>query len=214
MSPGQYLRAGDEITELARVDEMKVVFAAPERYVGEIRRRGAVSVTTPAYPAETFEGQIDVVDPIIDPQTRTVVFVAKIRNRDRMLRPGMSADVTVTFAERPNALSVSQEAVFAEGEGRFVYKVNDDSTVARVAVQLGTRDSMQVEVVSGLDPGSRVVRAGHQKLYPGAKVMPVGPGMGGPGGPGGAPAGAPDGAPPEGDGESEGPTADANEGHS
>jgi hypothetical protein len=32
---------------------------------------------------------------------------------------------------------------------------------------------MQVEIVRGLTPGARVVRAGHQKLFPGAHVMPV-----------------------------------------
>jgi hypothetical protein len=30
-----------------------------------------------------------------------------------------------------------------------------------------------VEVLTGLEPGSQVVRAGHQKLYDGARVMPV-----------------------------------------
>jgi hypothetical protein len=40
-------------------------------------------------------------------------------------------------------------------------------------VELGTRDSMRVEIVSGLAPGDRVVRAGHQKLFPGAHVVPI-----------------------------------------
>jgi membrane fusion protein (multidrug efflux system) len=54
-----------------------------------------------------------------------------------------------------------------------VYVVKADSTVTRTAVELGTRDSMQVEVVRGLTPGALVIRAGHQKLYEGARVMPV-----------------------------------------
>ena len=43
----------------------------------------------------------------------------------------------------------------------------------RVAVALGTRSATDVEVVTGLKPGARIVVAGHQKLFPGAKVMPV-----------------------------------------
>jgi membrane fusion protein (multidrug efflux system) len=66
--------------------------------------------------------------------------------------------------------------------------------VQRVAVALGTRTATDVEVVDGLTAGQRIVVAGHQKLFPGAKVMPVestapanpGPGGAAQGGPGGA----------------------------
>jgi hypothetical protein len=73
--------------------------------------------------------------------------------------------------------------------------VKPDSTVARQPVRLGTRTADVVEVLEGLTPGMKVVRAGHQKLFDGAKVMPV-PAGGMPGGPGGAP--APGGAMPGG----------------
>jgi membrane fusion protein (multidrug efflux system) len=173
VSPGAYVSAGDRITELARVDQMRVTFAAPERYVGALRVGVGVSIQTPAYPGRTFEGRLRVVDPMVDPQTRTVQLVASVPNRDRRLRPGMSADVRVTLSQRAQALMVPDEAVFAEGNQDFVYVVNADSTVARTAIRLGTRDSAMVEVLSGLTAGARVVRAGHQKLFDGAKVSPV-----------------------------------------
>ena len=43
-----------------------------------------------------------------------------------------------------------------------------------VATSLGTRGAEYVEVTQGLSAGQTVVRTGHQKLFPGAKVMPVG----------------------------------------
>ncbi|MEO5617094.1 MAG: efflux RND transporter periplasmic adaptor subunit [Candidatus Eisenbacteria bacterium] len=182
VSRGAYLRSGDVITDLARVDEMKVTFAAPERYASQLRLGVPVDVTTPAFPNEHFPGRIGVVDPVIDPQTRTVQLVARIPNPSRRLRPGMSANISVTFAERSSALVVPDEAVFAEGNQSFVFVVTDSNTVDRTPVRLGSRDSMQVEILEGLVAGQRVVRAGHQKLFPGAKVMPVG-GAGAPAGP-------------------------------
>lgn len=173
VSPGAYLKSGDVITDLARVDEMKVTFSAPERFMGEMERGGQVTVTTPAYPSETFPGRVSVVNPIVDPQTRTVQLVARIPNRGDKLRPGMSANVAVTFSERQHALTVPDEAVFGEGGQSFVYVVKPDSTVTRAAIELGTRDSSSVEVVGGLKAGDLVVSAGHQKLFEGAKVMPV-----------------------------------------
>jgi membrane fusion protein (multidrug efflux system) len=190
VSPGAFLRTGDPITEVAAVDRMKVSFSAPERYADLLRRGAAIDVTTSATGGRVFRGQLSVVDPILDPVTRTVQLVARVTNPGRVLRPGMSADVTATLAERPNALVVPDEAVFAEGDQSFVYRIQPDSTVMRQAVVVGLRDSAQVEITQGLSAGDRVVSAGYQKLFPGAKVMPVPSGAlgaGGPGGPGGAP---------------------------
>jgi len=173
VSPGAYLPIGTEITEVASVGMVKLGFSAPERYLSQLRRRAAVSIVTSAYPGEVFTGHITVVDPILDATSHTVQMVARIRNRGGKLRPGMSADVTATLGERPRALTVPDEAVFSEGDQSFVYVMKPDSTVTRQAIVLASRDSTRAEVSQGLRAGDRVVRAGYQKLFEGARVMPV-----------------------------------------
>ena len=172
VSPGAYLRAGSQITELTRISELKITFSAPERYLAKIRPGANVTVTTTAYPGYTLQGKIDVVDPALDPATRSAQVIARVRNPGGKFRPGMSANVSAVLSERMNALTIPNEAVFAEGNQTFVYVVGPDSTVSRTAVSLGTRLSDVVEVVKGLEPGARVVRAGHQKLFEKAKVIP------------------------------------------
>lgn len=173
VSPGAYLAVGTAITEVASVGTMKITFSAPERYLSQLRRRAAVSVTSTAYPGEVFTGDISVVDPILDAASHTVQMVARIRNRGGKLRAGMSADVTATLEERPRALTVPDEAVFSEGDQSFVYVVKPDSTVTRTAVTLGLRESRRAEITQGLKAGDRVVSAGYQKLFEGARIMPV-----------------------------------------
>lgn len=173
VSPGVYLRAGDTITEIARIDTVKVAFAVPERYLADLRRGANVTVTTVAFPGKPFTGAVNVVDPILDPATRSARLTAVIPNPSGELRPGMSADVTATLAERPEAVTVPDEAVFAEGDRNFVFVVKPDSTVVRQPIKLGARQPGRVEVSEGLTGGEKVVRAGHQKLFEGAKVMPV-----------------------------------------
>ena len=96
--------------------------------------------------------------------------IALVENPERKLRPGLSAAVSVPLAERSAALTVPEEAVVAEGETNFVFKIGADATVEKRPVTLGMRQGGKVEVLSGLEGGDRVVRAGHQKLFPGAKV--------------------------------------------
>ena len=77
------------------------------------------------------------------------------------------------LGERPNALTIPNEAVFGSGNQTFVFVVKSDSTVARVPLTLGSRYPDVVEVLQGLEPGMTVVRAGHQKLFDGGKVLPM-----------------------------------------
>jgi membrane fusion protein (multidrug efflux system) len=173
VSPGAYLRAGDAITEVARIDTVKVAFAVPERHLADLRRGASVTVTTVVFPGKQFAGAVNVLDPILDASTRSARLSARIPNPQGELRPGMSADVTAVIAERAQAVTVPDEAVFAEGDRNFVFVVQPDSTVVRRPVILGARQPGRVEVREGLQGGEKVVRAGHQKLFDGAKVSPV-----------------------------------------
>ncbi len=172
VSVGTYLKSGQAITEMANIDNIRVLFPSPESFLSRLVRGAEVTVSTTAFP-DKVKGKISAVEPVIDPGTRNAMVVARVSNPDRKFRPGMSADVEVVLSERPNALTVPSEAVFAAGNQSFVFKVKPDSTVARVGIELGTRMSDAVEVVSGLDPGDMIVTAGHQKLYDGARVFAV-----------------------------------------
>lgn len=174
VSPGAFLRAGSPITDLAQIDQLRVTFSVPERLLGAMGQGAPVTLTTTAYPDLVLEGAIDVIEPQLDAETRSAGIVARVANPDALLRPGMSATVSVLLSRREDALTVPSDAVFVEAGQAFVYVVKPDSVVTRAPVQLGTRLPAAVEILSGLDAGQQVVSAGHQKLYEGAKIMPVG----------------------------------------
>jgi len=173
VSPGAFVRAGTAITDLAALGELKVTFSAPERYYPELKRGAQVSVATTAYPGVELTGSIEVVEPVVNEATRSARLIAHVSNPELKFRPGMSASVSAVLSQRQNALQVPDEAVFAEGNQNLVFVVKPDSTVTRTTVTLGSRQPGSVEVLSGLQAGMSVVRAGHQKLYEGAKVMPM-----------------------------------------
>ncbi|MDX2473024.1 MAG: efflux RND transporter periplasmic adaptor subunit [Candidatus Krumholzibacteria bacterium] len=173
VSRGAFLRAGDSITDLVQIDKLRVTFAVPERLLASMHVGAKVSVRTTAYPDRELSGLIDVIEPQLDPVSRNVGIVALVDNPDELLRPGMSATITVVLQERPRALTVPSAAVFVEGGQAFVYVIKPDSVVTRTPVTLGTRLADVVEVTEGVSDGQQVVRAGHQKLYEGAKVAPT-----------------------------------------
>ncbi len=173
VSVGSFLRSGDAITELANLNEIRVSFSAPERFLSQLKKGADVIVSSPVYTGHEVTGKIIAIEPIIDSDTRSARVVARVSNPGQKFRPGMSANVSVILSERPSALTIPNEAIFANGGQSFVYVVKNDSTVQLAPVTTGLQLSDVVEVVSGLEKGAKVIRAGHQKLFPGAKVMPV-----------------------------------------
>ena len=173
VSVGAFLRTGQEITELANLNEIRVSFSAPERFLAQLKRNAAVTVSSGVFPGYEVNGKIMAIEPILDAETRNVNVVARVKNPEQKFRPGMSANISAVLSERPNALTIPNEAVFANGSQSFVFVVKKDSSVAATPVTLGLQTAKIVEVVNGLKDGMQVVTAGHQKLFDGAKVMPV-----------------------------------------
>jgi len=173
VSVGSFLRTGDAIAELANLNEIRINFSTPERFLSDLKRGSEVIVSSPVFPGHEVKGRIIAIEPIVNSDTRTARIVARVQNPGQKFRPGMSANVSVVLSERANALTIPTEAVFANGNQSFVYIVNADSTVAPTPVTLGLQLSKVVEVVAGLQQGMQIVTAGHQKLFPGAKVIPV-----------------------------------------
>jgi len=173
VSVGTFLRVGQPIAELANIDDIRVNFSVPERFIAKLNRGAKVNVSTTAYPGYNVKGEIKAIEPVLDPISRNVRVVAQIPNEGQKFRSGMSANVSAVLSEINNAITVPNEAVFANGNQSFVYVIKPDSTVTRAAVTLGLQMADMVEVVDGLEPDQQIVKAGHQKLYEGAKVMPI-----------------------------------------
>jgi membrane fusion protein (multidrug efflux system) len=173
VSVGAFLRTGQPIAELANLDDIRVSFSAPEGFLARLSRGAEVTVSTPVHPGHQVKGTVIAIEPVLDAGTRNGRVVARVPNPGRKLLPGMSANVSAVLSERPNAITIPNEAVFANGNQSFVFVVKTDSTVARAAVTLGSQLADVVEVLQGLEPGTPVVRAGHQKLFDGARVMPM-----------------------------------------
>ena len=173
VSVGAFLRAGQEITQLANLNEIRVSFSTPERFLAQLKRNAEVTVSSTVYPGYEIKGRIVAIEPILDSETRNVNVVARVQNPGQKFRPGMSANVSVVLNQRPQALTIPNEAVFANGNQSFVFVVKKDSSVAATPITLGLQTPEMVEVINGLESGMHVVKAGHQKLFDGAKVLPV-----------------------------------------
>jgi membrane fusion protein, multidrug efflux system len=162
VSVGEYVNAGQDLVTLVRLDPIEVDFSVPETRLGNLRTGQPVRVEVDAFPGEQFGGEVVAIDPVVDPNSRSVKLRAQVANPDHRLRPGQFARVHVQSGGGVQALLVPEQALMQSGEERFVYTVVDGKA-KRTVVTTGTRVPGRVEVTAGLSPGDVVITAGQAK---------------------------------------------------
>ena len=169
ISVGSYVRPGDVITTLDDIHVLNGDFTVPERYLGLLKPGLKLSVEVAAYPGEVFTGEVASVDTRIDTATRAVTVRAQLENKDGRLRPGMLMSVSLLVSER-EALAVPESALIAQGDKRFVFRIDAEPKAQRVEVKTGLVQPGQVEILDGLAEGDRIVTQGTNKVIPGQPV--------------------------------------------
>ena len=169
VSPGAYVKPGDDIANLESLGAIKLDFRAPETYLARLRAGQTLTVRVDAWPDQPFEGTIYAIEPGVDEETRTVLLRARLPNKGNKLRPGLFARVALILEQRENALVVPEQAIVPIGQKTFVYRVVDGKA-AMTPVKLGLRRPGQVEIVEGVDAGDEVVTDGQLKIRDGAAV--------------------------------------------
>ena len=174
ISPGAYVKAGNDIVRLENVSSIKVDFRIPENYLSKIRPNQEIAVKLDAYPGEAFTGRVYAVEPVVDERTRTIAMRARIPNKGFKLKPGMFVRVAVTLDSRPNAVIVPEQAIWPQGKDSFVYRVVEGKA-ALTKVEIGNRSPGSVEILKGLAANDVVITDGQMKLKDGAAVSVIVP---------------------------------------
>lgn len=170
VSPGQYVTAGTPLATLVDDSRLKVRFQIPERQISMVRLHQEGRLRVSGYTNSTFRGEIDLIDPEVDPATRTLEVRLVIPNEEGLLKPGMFANVEIVAGVRENAVVIPEGAVVPSLDDFSVYAVENGFAKLR-PVTLGVRMPGKVEVREGLSPEQPIVVSGTQKLVDGMKVV-------------------------------------------
>jgi membrane fusion protein (multidrug efflux system) len=168
VSEGSYVTSSSPIATLQDLDPIKIDFVAPEKYAGRLRMGSPVTITVAGID-HPVRGEVYAVEPRIDSNTRSVTLRARAPNPDRMLLPGAFAKVDMNLGQQEDAVMVPSIALVPGLESTTVFVVEDGKAMAR-AIQVGQRTEEQIQVLSGLRIGERVITSGVQQLRNGAPV--------------------------------------------
>jgi len=139
--------------------DLSVVWVLADVYESELRlvKEGmAATLTLAAFPNREFKGKVVFLDPLLDPQTRTVKVRITVPNPSGELRPEMFGEV-VLLGSRHDANTIPADAVIDSGTEKVVFVAVGEGKFEPRVLKMGLSDGSRVEVVSGLSLGERVV---------------------------------------------------------
>ena len=122
-----------------------------------------VRVTNYAFRDLLFSGRIAVIDPTIDPTTRTFRIEVTVDNPDLILRPGMFVKADIVVDQRQDVLVISRELILSRG-GRDIVFVEEGGVAQERRIKTGLEDEARVEVVDGLSEGERLIASNYETL--------------------------------------------------
>jgi len=171
---------GTGIVVVTELSPMSVVFSVPQDDVSRIMARfsqGAVLRADAWDRNQTgllASGKLDAIDNVVDQSTGTVKMRAIFPNTDNRLFPGQFVNIRLLVDTLQHQTVVPMSAIQHGPEGDFVFVINSDQTVSGQKVALGARQEDKVAVAKGLQPGTRVVIDGADRLRDGSAAAIAG----------------------------------------
>ena len=159
------------VVRLAQISVLRLVLQIPESVAPQIHVGGSIKVHVQAL-NQDYEGKVSRFADSLDQQTRTMETEVDFQNSDGRLIPGMFCEADFLHDKKKDVLVIPMESVNRNSGQASVFVVDSQNVVSLRPVKLGQESSTQVEVLSGLSEGERVIVGNLGEFTPGQRVLP------------------------------------------
>lgn len=161
---GQAVEPNTQLFHISDRSQMIAVGKVYEEDLAQVKVGQDASVRLLAYPAQAFAGKVTLIEPNLDPLSRTVKLWVQLDNPQGLLKPNMFARIAVVLRQNEAALTIPNDAIIEANGEKFVF-VRSGDTLNRVEVTVGAADDDYSEITDGLVPGDEVATQGSRQIY-------------------------------------------------
>ncbi len=168
ISVGTYATPSTQVAKLTRISPLKVEFAVPERYAGDVKKGTNLTFNIEGK-LKNYTAQVYALESKIDPATHTLPIRALYANSNGELLPGRYASVQLKRAEIKDAIAVPSQAIIPE-MGKDIIYLYKAGKAEPAEITTGIRTAGEVQVVKGLAIGDTIITSGTLQLRMGLPV--------------------------------------------
>ncbi len=173
---GTVVSAGmSEVMRLINLEDMYIEANIPESYLNSISEGKSVMIYFPVL-GDTVNAKIRQVGNYINPTNRTFKIEVSIPNKDKRIKPNLTAKLNINDYTNPDAILIPQSVISENAEGeQYVYVTNQTSKpfealARKVIVETGKTQGDYVEILKGLIDGDTIILEGARSVRDGQTV--------------------------------------------
>ncbi|MCA0933207.1 efflux RND transporter periplasmic adaptor subunit [Lutimonas saemankumensis] len=168
--PGQ-----SQIMRIVNLDNMYIETDVPEKYIRNITRNKRVQVEFPVL-GKKIDSKVRQVGDFINPNNRTFKVEIDLPNKDRSIKPNLTAKLKINDYSNENALLIPQSIISENASGeQYVYVISEndtknEATAEKRVIVTGLTQGDYIEVTQGLQAGNEIIMEGARSVNDGQKV--------------------------------------------
>jgi RND family efflux transporter MFP subunit len=178
---GEWVETGTPVVKLVETGSLRMDVQAPQEIYPLLESGPSVQVRLDPYPDQPLDGKIAVNVPVKDAVARTFLTRIEMEDPQGLAAAGMSGRVIFRFRTKEDVVSIPRDALirFPDGTAKVwtVSGVGSGATVESRTVKPGKSLTESIEIVDGIDAGTRVVLRGNESLREGqpVEILPTPP---------------------------------------
>jgi RND family efflux transporter MFP subunit len=166
---GYFTQGYQKLFHIVDQSNLQAVVYLPEHKLSYVELEQQALLQFSARQGKQFVAQVRSISPVIDSRSGTFKVILSIANEELQLKPGMFAQIALTFDTHKNTLTIPTDAIITLDNQSKVYLVKDNKAV-EVSINKGFVQEQLTEISGELHEGDSVVVNGHHNLKANALV--------------------------------------------
>jgi RND family efflux transporter MFP subunit len=173
---GSVVAAGQSpLMRIVNLDAMYIEVEVPETYVSNVVKGKKVEVDLPVL-GKKIDTKIRQASDYINPANRTFKVEIEVPNKDRQIKPNLTARLKINDYTSENAILIPQSVISENSNGdQYVYIVSDKNengigTAKRQIIKTGRTQGDVIEVLENLEKGAEIIKEGARSVKDGQSV--------------------------------------------
>ncbi|RHW77796.1 efflux RND transporter periplasmic adaptor subunit [Colwellia sp. RSH04] len=166
---GHFTQGYQKLFHIVDQSSLQAVVHLPEHQLSFVKLQQRALLSFSARQGKQFLAKVRSISPVIDSRSGTFKVILSLDNTDLALKPGMFAQIALTFDTHEDTLTIPSDAIITLDNQSKVYLVKDNKAV-EVVIEKGFVQEQLTEISGELQEGDIVVVNGHHNLKADALV--------------------------------------------
>ncbi len=173
VAPGQ-----SQLMRIVNLEDMYIETDVPESFITNVTVNKDVKIEFPIL-GKSMDAKIRQAGNFINPANRTFKIEVAVPNKDKSIKPNLTAKLKINDYSSENALLIPQSIISENAEGeQYIYIIDnknaDNEGVAkRIIIKTGKAQGDVIEVINGLKNGAEVIQEGARSVKDGQLVKVI-----------------------------------------